>query len=131
MAKKSPTELRPLILAPSALAVKSIISVIIWVNSSIFYVSKRQTILSVGSLFDSTVIERNFSLANTVLTIVKLNEISQPPYMFRICFAICPRKHIPSLPTSGSVSERAWEEDYSMEKQFCVILLLKCLNKFK
>ena len=46
-----------------------------------FYVSKRQAILSLGSLFDSFCIERNISLANTstVLTIVKLNETSQLP----------------------------------------------------
>jgi len=79
MAKKSPTKLRPLTLAPFSLSVPSSISLIIWANCSMFYVSKRQAILSVESLFDSLFIERNISLANRVLTIVKLKEISQLP----------------------------------------------------
>lgn len=79
MAKKSPTKLRPLTLAPFSLAVTSSISLIIWANYSMFYVSKRQAILLLEKLFDSFSIEKNISLANTDLTIVKLKEISQLP----------------------------------------------------
>ena len=50
MAKKSPTKLWPLTLAPFSLAVPSSISLIICANCSMFYVSKRQAILSMGSL---------------------------------------------------------------------------------
>jgi hypothetical protein len=68
MAKKSPTEIRPLTLSPFSLAVPRRISLIIGANCFMFYVSKRQAILLVESLFYYFVIEINFALASTVLT---------------------------------------------------------------
>jgi hypothetical protein len=65
-----------------------------------FYVSKRQTILLLETLFYSFSIEKNISLANTVPTIVKLKEMSRLPCKRSCaeCFATCPRKHFPSFP---------------------------------
>jgi hypothetical protein len=57
-----------------------------------FYVSKRQAILSVERLFDTFYIERNIYLANTVLTIVKLNEMLQLP-----CKRSCSEKVLPHV----------------------------------
>lgn len=71
MAKKSPTETRPLTLSPFTLAVPPRNSLIIGANCFMFYVSKRQAILLVERLFDYFVIEMNFALTNTVLTVVE------------------------------------------------------------